>query len=77
MLVLTNTAKNVFQRHVVVIDHRLVAERLRRLYIRWRARYSVDVYVPATYVLICTYEHFIYDGALDIRWMCMSRPHMY
>ena len=48
---LTNTAKNVFQRHVVVIDHRLVAERLRRLYIRWRARYSVDVYVPAT--LLC------------------------
>ena len=32
-LVLSNTAKNVFQRHVVVIAHRLVAERLRRLYI--------------------------------------------
>ena len=32
-----------------VIDHRLVAERLRRLYI----------------------------GALDIRWICMSRPHYY
>ena len=33
---------------VVVIDHRLVAERLRWLYIRWRARYSVYVYVLAT-----------------------------
>ena len=39
----------MFQRHVVVIDRRLVAERLRQLYI----------------------------GALDIRWICMSRPHYY
>ena len=45
--------------YIVVIDHRLVAERLRWLYIRWRAKYVL--YVCPGHIIMYEYVRMNID----------------